>query len=162
MSTGLARATGMLRILTVVAALLAVAAVRGAHGQRLDVTPSLVHPSMRGQDIFEFYCAPCHGLDGTGGGPVAVALKTRPPDLTKLAARTGGGFPRDRADALVAGGPDELPAHGSPDMPIWGPIFRALDPSDALADERIRNVVEYIESMQQNEAPAERPGRTGR
>ena len=36
-----------------------------------------MHPSMRGVDIFDFYCAPCHGRDLRGGGPTAAALSTR-------------------------------------------------------------------------------------
>lgn len=117
--------------------------------QRVDVTPSLVHPSMRGVDIFDFYCAPCHGRDLRGGGPTATALSTRPPDLTQLARANRGTFPRERVRSLIAGGSDDPAAHGSRDMPIWGPIFRALEPSDTLADQRIGNVVAYLESRQQ-------------
>jgi mono/diheme cytochrome c family protein len=35
----------------------------------LPVTGELMH---RGQERFNIYCAPCHGLDGGGRGPVAV------------------------------------------------------------------------------------------
>ena len=41
-----------------------------------------------------------------------------------------------------------LLAHGSSDMPVWGPIFRALDPSDARVARRVDNIVEYVESLQ--------------
>jgi hypothetical protein len=41
-----------------------------------------------------------------------------------------------------------VPAHGSKDMPVWGPIFRALDPNDTATKVRIANIVDYIESMQ--------------
>jgi cytochrome c553 len=43
--------------------------------------PPLVMSSMYGRDLFEFYCASCHGRDGKGSGPVAPALKTPPPHL---------------------------------------------------------------------------------
>jgi hypothetical protein len=34
-------------------------------------------------------------------------------------------------------------------MPVWGPIFIALDPSDdRLALIRVENVVQYLESIQ--------------
>jgi hypothetical protein len=33
-------------------------------------------------------------------------------------------------------------------MPIWGPTFQALDPSDSRVKVRIANVVKYIESVQ--------------
>ena len=48
------------------------------------------------------YCAPCHGYDGKGSGPVAGTLKTTPPDLTELATRNGGAFPADRIAAFLA------------------------------------------------------------
>jgi hypothetical protein len=41
-------------------------------------------------------------------------------------------------------------AHGSSEMPVWGPIFRSLDHSNAaLAKLRIANVLKYLESMQE-------------
>ena len=41
-------------------------------------------------------------------------------------------------------------AHGSKDMPIWGPVFFYLGQHDpALAQLRIRNLTKYIEGMQQ-------------
>ena len=111
--------------------------------------PPLVIRSLAGHDLFAFYCATCHGRKGTGDGPVAAALKSPPPDLTLLARRNGGTFPRQRVEAFVTNAGDVLtPAHGSSDMPVWGPIFRGLDRSDALAKVRIANVVMYIESIQ--------------
>jgi mono/diheme cytochrome c family protein len=122
-------------------------------GQRVDVTPSLVQPSLSGRDIFDFYCATCHGREGRGGGPVAAALRTIPADLTTLAARNGGRFPRERVRDFVTHGRADPVAHGSADMPVWGPIFEALDASDRLAQIRIDNVVSYVESLQK---PGER------
>jgi mono/diheme cytochrome c family protein len=111
--------------------------------------PPLVIRSLAGGDLFAFYCATCHGRKGTGDGPVAAALKSPPPDLTQLGRRNGGTFPRQRVEAFVTNGGDVLsPAHGSADMPVWGPVFRGLDPSDALVKVRIANVVTYIESIQ--------------
>ena len=111
--------------------------------------PPLVISSMYGRDLFEFYCATCHGKDGTGHGPVAAALKTAPADLTRIAVRSGGKFPTDRVKSLVtAAGGVLTSVHGSTDMPVWGPIFQSLDPRDKLTAVRISNIVEYIESMQ--------------
>ena len=39
-------------------------------------------------------------------------------------------------------------AHGSRDMPVWGPIFRSLDSSDARNRVRIANIVDYVASIQ--------------
>ena len=111
--------------------------------------PPLVISSMYGRDLFEFYCAPCHGRDAKGRGPVAAALKTAPADLTRITERSGGTFPTSRVESLVtAAGGVLASAHGSTEMPVWGPIFRALDPRDTLTTVRISNIVAYVASMQ--------------
>jgi len=118
------------------------------HPQRPRSQPMVI-PSMDGRDLFEFYCATCHGRDGTGGGPVASALKTPPADLTKIAARNGGTFPRARVIGLVTG--DDIlgtSAHGSREMPVWGPIFHALDPAETVNKVRITNIVDHLERIQ--------------
>ena len=38
-----------------------------------------------GKEMFDAYCASCHGVDGKGNGPAAPALKKQPADLTLLA-----------------------------------------------------------------------------
>ena len=118
-------------------------------GQQTGGTPPpLVIPSMSGGDLFRFYCASCHGRDGKGNGPVAAALTRRPPDLTTIARRNGGRFPTDQVESFVTGNREPTLAHGSAEMPVWGPIFRALDPQDRLNRIRIQNVVAFIESIQ--------------
>ena len=112
--------------------------------------PPLVIHSFAGRDLFDFYCATCHGHDAKGQGPVAPALRVPPPDLTRLARDNGGAFPRQRVAMFVTHSrPVPAPAHGTSDMPVWGPVFRGLDPSDALVKLRIANVVDYIASMQE-------------
>jgi mono/diheme cytochrome c family protein len=111
--------------------------------------PPLVIPSMYGQDLFNFYCASCHGRDGRGRGPVVPALNVALPDLTTLAARNGGEFPREFVESFVTGNRTPLvPAHGSKEMPVWGPIFQALDPNTTANRVRIENIVTYIGSIQ--------------
>ena len=78
----------------------------------------------------------------------ASTLKTRPANLTKLAANNHGQFPIERVKAIVTQGRPDTPAHGSSDMPVWGPIFQSLDPSDPIARARIDNVVAYLNSIQ--------------
>ena len=138
-----------LRMSCCVALFVAIGGAVGAGGtQVVDVTPTLVLPSMSGRDIFRYYCATCHGRDGRGNGPVASALKTKPANLTRLAANNSGQFPLERVQAFVTHGRPDAAAHGSPDMPVWGPIFHVLDPSDKIAQARIENVVAYIKSIQ--------------
>ena len=116
--------------------------------------PPLVIQSTVGRELYDFYCATCHGRDGKGHGPVAAALKTPPPDLTLLARRHDGVFPRQRVEAFVTNdGGVLLAAHGTSEMPVWGPVFRGLDPSDTLVKVRIANVVDYIGTIQAKPAP---------
>jgi mono/diheme cytochrome c family protein len=130
---------------------LAAATAIAAGGQRstADKPQSLLVPSLTGADNFKSYCAPCHGSDGRGNGPVAPALTTPPADLTKLASRNNGVFPRARVQDFVANGTPAIAAHGSSAMPVWGPTFRSLDTSDKLVKIRIANVITYLESIQQ-------------
>ena len=132
------------------AALLVTCASVAAVGQaRRPANPTLILDSLTGRDSFEFYCASCHGSTGKGDGPVASSLKTRPANLTLLTGRNGGTFPRQMVVSLVTGAEPGLAAvHGSSEMPVWGPVFRFLDPSDVRVKQRIENVVAYIETLQ--------------
>lgn len=111
--------------------------------------PDMVIRSMAGRDLFQFYCASCHGVDGKGNGHAARALKVTPPDLTTLIQRNRGTFPADKLEAFIKGEERlSTPAHGSTDMPVWGPIFKGLDSRDAVNAARIETLVKYIESIQ--------------
>jgi mono/diheme cytochrome c family protein len=117
--------------------------------------PRLLPESVYGADLFRFYCASCHGADGRGGGPTAQALKRRVPDLTMMASRERGVFPKARVLAIVTGDQrPAIPAHGSREMPVWGPIFRALAPGDPLNQIRIENIVAHIEALQAGRSPS--------
>src|SRR5262249_4481134 len=48
---------------------------------------------IEGKEIYRQYCASCHGVDGRGHGPAAVALRHRAPDLTTISRKHGGTFP---------------------------------------------------------------------
>jgi len=121
----------------------AAAPISAAAGQ----APPVLIESLAGRDSFELYCAPCHGAAGRGDGPVASALRARPADLTTLAQRSDGAFPRDRVRDFVTGASRQVAAHGTTDMPVWGPMFRAFE-SDARVRERIENLLTYVESIQ--------------
>ena len=121
----------------------------GAPKAQLKETPAPYTPPSSGQDMYLAYCAPCHGKDGKGDGPAASALKHVPTDLTQLAARNGGRFPENRVSQTIKG---DSPAssHGSKDMPVWGPIFRAMGTTnDGVAQLRVRNLTKYLVSLQQ-------------
>jgi mono/diheme cytochrome c family protein len=102
---------------------------------------------LSGAHMFKAYCAACHGKDAKGHGPAASALKQAPADLTTLAKRHGGKFP-DLYVADVLRNGVKTPAHGDAEMPVWGPLFRSMDPDALFMHIRISSVMSYIKSLQ--------------
>lgn len=101
-----------------------------------------------GQEIFKSYCAACHGKDANGAGPAIADLKTTPPDLATLARRHDGKFPEDYVASVLRNG-IKAPAHGSSEMPAWGPLCGAVSGGDqTLINMRIANLVRYLESFE--------------
>ena len=118
-----------------------------------DDTPKIkripAHPTtaVAGQDLFREYCAVCHGSDAKGTGPAAVALKVKPADLTQISRKNGGKYPEIRVQRVI-NGEDEMSAHGSRDMPVWGQIFRHMNSNQDQGAVKIYNLVKYIEQLQ--------------
>ena len=103
--------------------------------------------SLKGVDIYRANCAACHGMEGTGNGPAAPALSTRPPDLTTIAQRNGGTFPAARIKKIIAGN-ESVVAHGSREMPVWGPIFHQIQNDRDYGEIRLQNLTDYLKSIQ--------------
>ena len=123
-----------------------------AYGQ--DQKPTVKHAAapvtspQSGKEMFQAYCASCHGSSGKGDGPAAAALNTRPVDLTALSKNNGGKFPADRV-ASILGGQASVTAHGNRDMPVWGPVFWNMSQGhESEVRQRIANLTHYIESLQ--------------
>lgn len=101
-----------------------------------------------GRQMFEAYCASCHGMSGKGDGPAAGALKSVPADLTALSKKNGGKFPADRVSSILRG-QATVTAHGNLDMPVWGPVFWHMSQGhEAEVHQRVANLTRYIESLQ--------------
>jgi len=127
-------------------------AVFGAQSQSAAKAPAAQEPpplirSVKGPDIFRAYCASCHGKDAKGNGPAAVALKPKVPDLTRLAINNGGKFPEDRVRKTIMGD-DALAAHGSREMPVWGPVFHQIENDTDWGNVRLANLTQYLKSIQ--------------
>jgi hypothetical protein len=121
--------------------------------------PSAFAGQFSGERDFITLCSPCHGSSGKGDGPNATVLHKKPADLTAIARRNGGVFPEEQVFQTISG-LDEMDAHGTRAMPVWGDIFveeavgravtleAALKASDT-ATLRIVGLLRYIETIQE-------------
>lgn len=96
-----------------------------------------------GQELYARFCSSCHGAQGHGDGPVAAAFTVEVPDLTLIARRAGGVFPRDRIVRIVDGR-SVLGAHGSRTMPVWGEDLGRLHIGDPAAPRATQLIVDKL------------------
>jgi mono/diheme cytochrome c family protein len=107
-------------------------------------------PANDGKQMYVSYCAPCHGVDGKGQGPVAPALVVKPTNLTELSKNNNGIYPEVHVLAVVEFGA-KVQAHGVKDMPVWGPVLGSLDENGNSKDIqalREKNLEMYVKSLQ--------------
>jgi mono/diheme cytochrome c family protein len=112
-----------------------------------------------GKQEFASNCAACHGLTARGDGPMTPFLVRPPADLTTLARRSGGHFPRSAIADLIDGRGVAGPGpHGTRDMPIWGSVYREQSaqqtrgtpfPAEWSVRGRILALVDYLATLQQ-------------
>lgn len=101
-----------------------------------------------GATPYQRFCAVCHGPSARGDGPLGSDLRVPVPDLTTIAARSGGKFPAERVQRIISSG-ENLRGHGSADMPAWGDVFKRTTGLDgATPDQAIRNLTHYLWSLQ--------------
>jgi mono/diheme cytochrome c family protein len=108
-----------------------------------------------GAELFERFCASCHGTGARGDGPVAGTLNVRVPDLTMIEARYGE-FPAMLIRDVIDGRGIDMRAHGTRVMPVWGYEFWIEEGGDVVAQrsvrEAINKLVQYLRSVQRDEA----------
>lgn len=125
--------------------LLAFGSLAAQQIKRVPVQPTLAGD---GKAMFKEYCATCHGVEGKGNGPAMDATKKRPADLTQLTRKNGGTFPEVHVMNYITG-EDVVAAHGSRDMPVWGTLFRSLNPdNNTEAKIRVAVLADYIKTLQ--------------
>ena len=112
------------------------------------------YAELSGKQLFQRYCAACHGTEARGDGPVASSLKVEVPDLTTMARRSAGHFPRDRVMRIIDGR-FIIGAHGTRTMPIWGEDFAHLEigspNTEAATRLVIDHIADYLAQLQQKE-----------
>jgi len=104
-----------------------------------------------GRQEYQHSCAVCHGEEGRGNGPMTELLKKPPPDLTQLRQKHGGQFPFWRVYRTIDGR-EEVMAHGTRTMPVWGAQFLSQEGGGPHDEDRvlgrILSLVYYLESLQ--------------
>lgn len=120
----------------------------------LTLSTAAAQQMSNGEQEYLNSCAVCHGVDGSGDGPMADVLRKRPANLTTLTRRNGGEFPYWRVYATIDGR-GLVPEHGERDMPVWA---NQLLPDDvkrygpyggeAITTERIQNLAGYVQTLQ--------------
>lgn len=98
---------------------------------------------MSGKQLYGRFCASCHGAEGRGDGPVAPSFSIEVPDLTLIARRSGGRFPRDRVVRIIDGR-YVVGAHGSRTMPVWGEDFSRAEIGDPNAERATRILIDRL------------------
>lgn len=118
----------------------------------LGLAACVEEPALDGRSAFLADCAGCHGADARGDGADVRDLGVVSPDLTQIAARNGGVFPRTRVMSTIDG--LNRGAHFSAAMPEFG----AGDMGDIIiveenglgmpVPERLLVLTDYLESIQ--------------
>jgi mono/diheme cytochrome c family protein len=104
-----------------------------------------------GKYLYLKYCGACHGVSGKGDGVASGYLRPKPTDLTQLAKAAGGEFPYV-ATMQSIDGTKSVRAHGDPEMPVWGAVFRqdSSVPMERRIDVqgKLMLITDYIRSIQ--------------
>jgi hypothetical protein len=107
-----------------------------------------------GAELFDRFCASCHGTEAQGDGPVSRSLNVAVPDLTRIAVRYGE-FPAGRIRDVIDGRGIDMQAHGTRTMPVWGYEFWVEEGADVDAQKTVRDAItrllEHLRSVQRSE-----------
>ncbi len=107
-----------------------------------------------GADLYADLCAGCHGAGGKGDGPGADLQAVKPADLTRIASRNGGEYPRVAVMAKVHGYARGEDHYGA--MPAFWPLLEGpkvlVDTGDGVmtpTPEPLVRLADYLETLQQ-------------
>ena len=110
------------------------------------ITP---HPVDAGKEMYNSYCASCHGEDGKGSGPAAPALSKGVPDLTLLAAQNRGQYPNYKVLTSLSQFSESHYLGARSEMPDWHTAFVSLDRTCPFkANVRAISISKHIQTLQ--------------
>lgn len=89
---------------------------------------------LKGKEIYQMYCATCHGTNGAGNGATAVGLVPHPTNFTSRRLMTKRTDAELRDFILDGGGPK----HDCPTMPPWASI---------LGEEDVTGMIAYLRTL---------------
>jgi high-affinity iron transporter len=102
-------------------------------GLAQDASPKTPQLLQKGKQLYEKNCAPCHGIQGNGQGPMAGMLNPPPHNFTEPLQ----GWKNSKGDPLkifevVKKGVPNSPMIGFPftDEDIWALVYTVMDFSD--------------------------------
>jgi mono/diheme cytochrome c family protein len=110
-------------------------------------------PEVDGALAFAADCASCHGPGGQGDGVLAAGLDPKPANLTTIAARNGGVFPRDQVMSVIDGlargqhRTSAMPEFGAGDMGETI-IVETDEGLGTPVPARLLALTDYVESLQ--------------
>jgi mono/diheme cytochrome c family protein len=112
--------------------------------------PTAAETDKPGKAMYLKYCSACHGSGGKGDGVVSGLMRPKPTDLTRISSKAD--FPSMRI-AQAIDGTTTVRAHGDPDMPVWGELFRS-EPGAALEKQpeargKVMLITDYLRSIQE-------------
>jgi mono/diheme cytochrome c family protein len=118
-----------------------------------------------GAELYQRFCASCHGSAAMGDGPVSRSLNVAVPDLTRIASRYGE-FPAGLIHDVIDGRGIDKRAHGTREMPVWGYEFWIEEGADVDAQkasrDAINKLVEHLRSIQRGDDDLRPPGAVAR
>ena len=119
-------------------------------------TPEMPLPP-EGAALYDENCALCHGPGGRGDGSLAAGLDPAPADLTRIAARNGGVFPRADALSTIDGYTRMDTSGAGHEMPEFGLLLRGETVPVDVGDGKLTPVprplaalMVYLESIQES------------
>ena len=144
----------MTRTLRRAAAVLAVVAASVAAYTSSAQFAAVTLDDYSGAELFERFCASCHGAGAHGDGPVASTLNVVVPNLTTIEQRYGE-FPVNLIRDVIDGRGIDMRAHGTRTMPVWGYEFWIEEGGDVVAQKSVRDainkLVEHLRSIQRSD-----------